>query len=116
MTSKSDIKVVVTGIDSTTSSNNYTFVNRNTKRATTKFVYNRRSDVASIWSTTAIGRTNCNTNRLDYSAIKTTSNFWITGLETTYELTFLTNFWSRIMGRNLEYMWGNVKGIVTDNN
>jgi hypothetical protein len=48
MTSKSDIKVVVTGIDSTTSSNNYTFVNRNTKRATTKFVYNRRSDVASI--------------------------------------------------------------------
>jgi hypothetical protein len=28
----------------------------------------------------------------------------------------LTNFLSRIMGRNLEYMWGNVKGIVTDNN
>jgi hypothetical protein len=38
------------------------------------------------------------------------------GLETTKHLTFLTHFLSRILGCNLAYEWGNVKGIVTCGN
>lgn len=64
----------------------------------------------------AINKANYSTNNLDYNAIRITSNLWITRLETTLGLAFLTIFSSKIPGHNLKYGWGNVKGIVTSGN
>jgi hypothetical protein len=67
-------------------------------------VYNKESDKSSIWSTCIV---DWNTDILD---------FWITRLEIVTHLSFLTHFLFIIMGCNLEYEWGNVKGLVTCGN
>jgi hypothetical protein len=44
----SDIKVVVARVNNNTSLNNYTSVNKSTRRATTDFAYNKKSNIGSI--------------------------------------------------------------------
>jgi hypothetical protein len=47
-TTSCDIKVVVIGTNINTSSNNYTTINKNIKRTTTNFAYNKKSNIDSI--------------------------------------------------------------------
>jgi hypothetical protein len=47
-TATSDIKIVATRAKNDTSSNNYIVVNRNTRRTTIDFVYNKESNISSI--------------------------------------------------------------------
>ncbi len=104
ITAISDNKITVIRVENNLSINNYIVVNKGIKRATTDSVYNRESNNASIWS---IGRANCRIDR---------ANYCINRSKTTKHLAFLTHFWSRILGCNFEYRWGNVKWILTFGN
>jgi hypothetical protein len=102
-------KVVVTRVENNLSTNNYIIVNKYIIRATTNFVYSRESDNVLTWNTWridySIDKVDCSINR---------SNFWITRLEIVTHLTFLTHFWSRILGHNSKYR--NFIGVVTCGN
>jgi hypothetical protein len=107
----SDNGVVVTRTKNNLSTKNYIVVNKGIRRATTNSIYNRKSDSASIWN---ISKTNYTIDKVDYYIDR--SNFWTTWSKTIKHLAFLRHFLSRILRRNLEYMWGNVKGVVTCDN
>jgi hypothetical protein len=47
-------------------------VNMGIKKTTTNFVYSKKLDIVSIWSTSSA---NCNIDKVDYNKDK--SNFWI---------------------------------------
>ncbi len=74
----SDIGIAFIGANNNTSSNNCTIVNKSTKRANTKFVYNRELDIASIWSIITTEKTNSNIDNSNCSATRMTLDFWIT--------------------------------------
>ncbi len=107
----SDNRVVVTRVNNNLLTNNYIIINRGIIRASTNSIYNRTSYTASMWS---ISKTNFKIDKVDCCVNK--SNFWITWSKTIKHLTFLTLFLSRIPRCNLEYEWGNVKGVVICDN
>ncbi len=67
-----DNRVVVTRVENNLSTNNYVVVNMGIKKTTTNFVYSKKLDIVSIWSTSSA---NCNIDKVDYNKDK--SNFWI---------------------------------------
>jgi len=106
-----DNKIVITRKKCNPSTNNCTFVNRSIKRVKTYSIYNRKSNIALIWSTR---KTHYKIDIIDYS--KYIYIFWLIRSKTTKHLASLTHFLSKILGCNLEYKWGNVNIIVTCDN
>ncbi len=55
-------------------------------------MYNKELDIGSIWSIVNTDKSNCNTDRSDYSTTRLTLDLWLIGLKIALDWPFLTYF------------------------